>query len=212
MKSADNIPERDFFITEDVVGLSRRLLGMKLISASEKGRCAGIITETEAYLGETDRASHAYGGRRTARTEVMYREGGVAYVYLCYGIHSLLNVVAGPGNKPYAILIRGLYLLQGLDVMAERSQRKKEIDVLKDGIGPGKLTKAMGIDLSHNGIELFRPGRLWLEETGLTFNGGMVKIGPRVGVEYAGEDALLPYRFLVDNKTAAIEIKKAGLV
>jgi len=210
MRSIERMPDRNFYLDGDVVGISKRLLGMKIVSNTPEGICAGIITETEAYAGETDRASHAFGGRLTQRTEVMYREGGIAYVYLCYGLHSLLNVVTGPAGLPHAVLIRGIYPLEGIDIMAGRI--KRSINLRKDGLGPGKLTRLLGVDISCNGTELKCPGRLWIEYTGLPINESMISSGPRIGIDYAGEDAGLPYRFLADVIQVEREIKKAGLV
>lgn len=204
------MPDRNFYLDGDVVGISKRLLGMKIVSNTPEGICAGIITETEAYAGETDRASHAFGGRLTQRTEVMYREGGIAYVYLCYGLHSLLNVVTGPAGLPHAVLIRGIYPLEGIDIMAGRI--KRSINLRKDGLGPGKLTRLLGVDISYNGTELKCQGRLWIEYTGLPISESMISSGPRIGIDYAGEDAGLPYRFLADVIQVEREIKKAGLV
>ncbi|HPF65389.1 DNA-3-methyladenine glycosylase [Lentimicrobium sp.] len=210
MRSIERMPDRNFYLDGDVVGISKRLLGMKIVSNTPEGICAGIITETEAYAGETDRASHAFGGRLTQRTEVMYREGGIAYVYLCYGLHSLLNVVTGPAGLPHAVLIRGIYPLEGIDIMAGRI--KRSINLRKDGLGPGKLTRLLGVDISYNGTELKCQGRLWIEYTGLPISESMISSGPRIGIDYAGEDAGLPYRFLADVIQVEREIKKAGLV
>lgn len=210
MRISERMPDRDFYLDDDVVGISKRLLGMKIVSNTPEGICSGIITETEAYAGETDRASHAFGGRLTQRTEVMYREGGIAYVYLCYGLHSLLNVVTGPAGLPHAVLIRGIYPLEGAGIMAGRL--KRSIDVRKDGLGPGKLTRLLGVGKSHNGADLRNPGLLWIEHSGLAITENMVISGPRIGIDYAGEDAMLPYRFLADVIQVEKAIKKAGLV
>lgn len=120
------------------------------------------ITETECYFGEDDTACHAHKGR-TERTKVMYREGGVAYVYLCYGIHSLLNIVSGPGDFPEAVLIRGV---EGYS-------------------GPGKLTKALHIDRSLNGEDLILSNDLWIEDDG---HKAEYETGKRIGIDYATEE------------------------
>lgn len=210
MRISERLPDRDFYMDGDVVGISKRLLGMKIVSNTPDGICSGIITETEAYAGETDRASHAFGGRLTQRTEVMYREGGIAYVYLCYGLHSLLNVVTGPAGLPHAVLIRGIYPLEGTGIMADRI--KRSINVHKDGLGPGKLTRLLGVGKSHNGTDLKCNGLLWIEKSGLSITESMITSGPRIGIDYAGEDAGLPYRFLLDVVQVEREIKKAGLM
>lgn len=187
--------DRTYYLWEDVVAHSRDLLGKKLCARIQGKYTSGIITETEAYTGIHDRGSHAYGNRRTKRTETMFREGGVAYIYLCYGIHALFNVITGTENNPLAILIRGIQPLEGVDIMIKR--RNTDFATLADG--PGKLTKAMGITTSLNG-ELLTGDTIWLEDYS-RIPEKHVKSGPRVGINYAGEDAKLPYRFIVNKKS-----------
>jgi DNA-3-methyladenine glycosylase len=179
-----------FYQREDVVIIARELLGKVLITNINGERTEGIITETEAYAGITDRASHAYGDRRTQRTEVMYAAGGVAYVYLCYGMHALFNIVTYKKEVPHAILIRAIEPLKGIDIMLQRSGKEKADKNFC--IGPGKVTKALGIHCKHTGISLTGKD-IWLEERGITVK--KIQAGPRIGVDYAKEDALLPYRF-----------------
>ncbi|MFW6227276.1 MAG: DNA-3-methyladenine glycosylase, partial [Bacteroidota bacterium] len=139
-----------------------------------------------------DMGSHAYGGRRTARTETMYAAGGVAYVYLCYGIHALFNVVTGPADEPLAVLIRGIHPTDGIDeILIRRNHVRKNL-----ADGPGKLTRALGITTRHNGTVL-TGNTIWLEEH-LHAPDEIVNQGPRIGIDYAGEDAKLPYRFWFD--------------
>jgi len=190
------LPE-DFYLHEDVVALARCLLGKKLVTRIDGKLTAGIINETEAYAGESDRASHAFGGRRTARTEIMYARGGTAYVYLCYGIHSLFNVVTNVAGIPHAVLVRGIMPIEGVDVMELR--RGKSAQRKGFSSGPGTLSKALGIHHSHTGMSL-TGDTIWLEETMLHIPESKVKAGPRIGVDYAGEDALLPYRFRIDKE------------
>ena len=121
---------RSFYLATDVVDLARELLGKVILTEVDGLRTSAIITETEAYAGETDKASHAFGGRRTARTEVMYAQGGTAYVYLCYGIHHLFNVVTNQRDVPHAVLVRAAAPLEGITVMQDRLGR-----------GPGRLLK-----------------------------------------------------------------------
>ena len=185
----------EFYRNEDVVALARHLLGKKLVTRIDGLETAGIINETEAYAGESDRASHAFGGRRTARTEVMYATGGTAYVYLCYGIHSLFNVVTNVAGIPHAVLIRSIVPVQGIDVMEKRRGMSAERKGFASG--PGILTKALGIHHSHTGMSLMGE-TIWLEENGINIPASIIKAGPRIGVEYAGKDALLPYRFRID--------------
>jgi DNA-3-methyladenine glycosylase len=192
---------RLFYRREDVVAVARDLLGKRLFTQIDGILTGGIITETEAYAGVTDRASHAYGNRRTTRTEVMFADGGTAYVYLCYGIHSLFNIVTNKTEIPHAVLIRAIRPETGLDAMLRRSGKKKVDPAF--GIGPGKVAKILGIHYSHSGIDLTkkpdgdRGTFIWLEYTGLTINPGSIITGPRIGVDYAGADARLPYRFRI---------------
>ena len=152
-----------------------------------------VILETEAYAGETDKASHAFGGRRTARTEPMYAEGGIAYVYLCYGIHHLFNVVTNTSGTPHAVLIRGGRPVSGQQTMLRRRRRKVADKRLM--AGPGTLSQALGIKSRMTGTDLSGK-RIWLEDQELTVEQKHVEVGPRVGVDYAAEHAALPYRFL----------------
>jgi DNA-3-methyladenine glycosylase len=191
---------RDFYTRPDVVLIARELLGKLLVTQFDGKLSGGIITETEAYEGITDRASHAYAGRRSERTDIMYRMGGTAYVYLCYGVHSLFNIVTNVEEIPHAVLIRGILPVDGSQHMLERAGKK---EILKDFTnGPGKVTKALGIHYSHTGLDLIvKPGRkrdsgIWLEDNGFSINVAEIKVTPRIGVDYAGEDALLPYRFV----------------
>jgi DNA-3-methyladenine glycosylase len=149
------------FFTRDVLALAPALLGMKLVRTGGKDQSRQfIITETEAYRGEEDLACHASKGR-TRRTSVMYRQGGVLYVYLIYGMHWMLNIVCGKEEVPQALLIRGL---QGIS-------------------GPGRVTKALGIDKSFDGEDLELSGRIWLEESGIR---PAFEATPRIGIDYSG--------------------------
>jgi DNA-3-methyladenine glycosylase len=188
--------ERSFYTRDNVVLIAKELIGKYLFTHFNGGVTGGIIIETEAYEGVTDRASHAFGNRRTARTEIMYLNGGVAYVYLCYGIHSLLNIVTNTQDIPHAVLIRGILPVEGLDIMKMRLQ--KPLPVRGSGSGPGKVTKLMGIHYSHTGMDL-SGDKIWLEDRGLNLE-NKIQTGTRIGVEYAGQDALLPYRFLVPEE------------
>lgn len=180
---------RSFYLRDDVVTIARELLGKVLVSDIDGVRTAGIITETEAYAGTIDRASHAFGGRRTARTEVMYGRGGVAYVYLCYGIHHLFNVVTNASDTPHAVLVRAMHPVLGIDVMKERRRQAR----LTTG-GPGTVSQALGIRTAHTGTDLLGT-ILRIEDRGIVVPPAAIITGPRIGVDYAGEDALLPYRF-----------------
>ena len=189
---------KSFYTRSDVVQISRELLGKVLITEIGGSRTAGMIVETEAYAGPTDKACHAFCNRRTRRTNVMFAEGGVAYVYLCYGIHHLLNVVTHVAEEPYAVLIRGIEPLEGIDAMLER----RGAMVLKPALtaGPGSLSAAMGITTGLSGTSLQGP-EIWIEDRGMKIPSKDIIAGTRVGVAYAAEDALLPYRFSIrDNK------------
>lgn len=185
---------RSFYLRDDVVTIARELLGKVLVSDIDGVRTAGVITETEAYAGTIDRASHAFGGRRTARTEVMYGRGGIAYVYLCYGIHHLFNVVTNASDTPHAVLVRAMHPVEGIDVMKERRRQER----LTTG-GPGTVSQALGIRTMHTGTDLLGT-ILRIEDRGITVPAAAIITGPRIGVDYAGEDALLPYRFHFDPR------------
>lgn len=185
--------ERSFYTRDNVVVIARDLLGKYIMTCFDGCVTGGIITESEAYAGASDRASHAYNNKRTARTEVMFGQGGHAYVYLCYGIHSLFNIVTGRENVPHAVLIRGIFPVIGLESMKQRTG--KPING-KAGFGPGRVSALLGIHFSHSGVDLLGD-MIWLEDRGLRVNHDEMIAGPRVGVEYAGEDAKLPYRFRI---------------
>ncbi len=183
----------DFYLQPDVVKISKDLLGKVLYTKINGIVTSAIITETEAYAGVTDKASHAYGGRRTKRTETMYQIGGTAYVYLCYGIHHLFNVVTNQANIPHAVLIRAVKPLEGTETMF---LRRKKADLNRLTTGPGTLSQALGIGVQHSGISLLKD-KIWIEDQGIQINPQKIQMGPRIGVDYAAEDALLPYRFYV---------------
>jgi len=186
---------KNFYTRDDVVKISRALIGKVLVSTVGGIVTSAIITETEAYAGIRDRASHAYGDRRTARTEPMYAEGGTTYVYLCYGIHHLFNVVTGRAGAPNAVLVRAGAPLQGLDTMRERRGGSAPDSRLLSG--PGSLAKALGITTALTGTSLIE-GVIRIENHGFRVAPSRIVAGPRVGVDYAGADARLPYRFRVD--------------
>jgi len=184
--------KEDYFLEEDVIKLSRDLIGKVICQRQGDTLIGGIICETEAYKGVTDRASHAYQGRKSARTESMYLSGGHLYVYLCYGIRKMLNVVTNKAGIPEAILIRGIVPLAGkLQMMKNRG--KNEFNEA-DYIGPGKVSQAMKISMNHDRLSL-QGNRIWIEDRKIEVMSHRIVVGPRVGVEYAGKDALLPYRF-----------------
>lgn len=186
-----------YFQHDDVELIAKSLLGKFLFSKMDNIVTGGIITETEAYKGIEDKASHSYGGRRTNRTEVMYSNGGIVYVYLCYGMHILFNVVTAGLNTPHAILIRAIFSLFGTNEMLLRTNKSKVDYNLTNG--PGKLTKELGIVLSDNSISI-DDNRIWIEDREIIIMIKDILSGPRVGVDYAEEDALLPYRYNLDKQ------------
>jgi DNA-3-methyladenine glycosylase len=189
------IVERDFYTRADTLRVARELLGKRLVVPAAGGvRVSGRVVETEAYLGVEDRAAHSYGGRRTRRTETMYATGGTAYVFFVYGMHHQFNVVTGPAGLPHAVLVRAVEPEEGVELMRERRRVSKERELTS---GPGKLCRALGIDLTFDGEDLTTGRRAWLEETGQTYQPEQIATGPRIGVAYAAEDALKPWRFWV---------------
>jgi len=187
--------KKDFYLQQDVVMIARELLGKLLVTKFNGHITSGIITETEAYNGVVDKASHAYGNRRTKRTEIMYHRGGVAYVYLCYGIHSLFNVVTNEKDIPHAVLIRSVKPMDGIKWMQQRRDGRK---ISANVEGPGNVSKVLGIHYSHTGLDLCG-NSIWIEDAVHVEENDMM-ITPRIGVDYAGEDALLPYRFVFSQK------------
>lgn len=191
---------REFYLQNDTVLIAKQLLGKVLYTFINGNTTAGIITETEAYTGINDRASHAWNGRRTARTETMFCDGGIAYIYLCYGIHSLFNIVTSVKNVPNAVLIRGIEPVQGIEIM--RLRAAKNVLSQKSGMGPGNVSRLLGIHFSLSGTDLCeiptsaQKGFIWLQDEGIEVDEREVFAGPRIGVSYAGEDAFLPYRFV----------------
>jgi DNA-3-methyladenine glycosylase len=182
----------DFYLQEDVIALSRQLLGQMLCTNIDGKFTSGIITETEAYAGISDKASHAFGNRLTSRTAPMFEQGGIAYIYLCYGIHSLFNVVTNIKGIPHAILIRAIHPLEGIpEMLKRRNKTKADVNLAS---GPGTVAQALGIHYKHSGTSLLGSS-IWIEKSNQQFAPEKITIGPRVGVAYAGDHALLPYRF-----------------
>lgn len=185
-----------FYLQTDVVKIARQLLGKILVTHFDGITTAARIVETEAYNGAVDKASHAWGGRRTNRTEVMYAPGGLAYVYLCYGIHHLFNVVTNVADTPHAVLVRAAEPLLGIEQMLLRTGKHRADNTLTKG--PGNVSKALGIATQHTGLSLLG-NDIWIADDGLQYKTRQIAVTPRIGVDYAGPDALLPYRFMVKD-------------
>ena len=186
--------DTSFYQRKNVLLIAKELLGKILVTNWDGIITSGRIVECEAYNGIVDKASHASGGRRTTRNEIMYGAGGFSYVYLCYGIHHLFNVVTNLKDTPHAILIRGLEPMEGIEEMLLRTSKKKLDYTLTRG--PGNVSKAMGIYTKHNGIFL-SDEKMYIAEDGRKYKKSEIIASPRIGVDYAGEDAKLPYRFYV---------------
>jgi len=198
--------EQHFYNRADVLKIARELLGKVLVTTFQGQLTSGRIVETEAYAGEIDRASHAWGGRRTNRTEVMYGLGGTAYVYLCYGIHQMFNVVTNQQGIPHAILVRAAEPLEGIDIMLQRTGKKKLDYTLTKG--PGNVGKALGFFTRHTGLSLLGD-ELFIADDGFQVKKGDILATPRIGVDYAGDDAALPYRFIIQD-SPYVSGKKIG--
>jgi len=195
----NRLPE-EFYLRTDVVQVARALLGKVLVTQFEGVRTAGLITEVEAYRAPDDRACHAWNNRRTNRTEVMFRQGGTAYIYLCYGIHHLFNVVTGPEGMAHAILVRAVEPLEGIEIMRER--RKVPSPGPRLTTGPGALSQALGLTTAWTGQSLLLPDTpVWIEDHGRIIADVHIAAGPRIGVDYAGECAAWEWRFWLRDST-----------
>lgn len=188
---------RSFYTRANVLTVTRDLLGKVLVVPARDGtRVSGRIVEAEAYRGPQDRASHAYGGRRTKRTETMYLVGGTAYVYFVYGMYYQFNVVTNVQDIPHAVLIRALEPLEGIEIMRRRRHHHADQNLTS---GPGKLCVALGIDKRLDGADLMGP-RVWIEE-GQRISARQVACGPRIGIDYAGDWVTKPWRFWIRNSS-----------
>ena len=185
-----------FYRQKNVCKTARQLIGKVLVTQFDDVVTAGRIVETEAYNGIHDKASHAWNGRRTNRTEIMYANGGLSYVYLCYGIHCLFNVVTNETDVPHAVLIRAVEPLYGIEHMLQRTKKQKPDYSLTRG--PGNVAKALGIHTKHTGISLLGD-ELFIAKDGFVVKPSQIMATTRIGVDYAAEDALLPYRFILKD-------------
>ena len=189
--------QREFYTRRDTLLVARELLGKRLVVPAHNGaRVSGIIVETEAYLGPEDKASHAYGNRRTNRTETMFGIGGTAYVYFIYGMYYQFNVVTNTEAIPHAVLIRALEPDEGIEWMRQRRPLSNDRNLTS---GPGKLCQALGIDRSYNCADLMGDA-VWIEEGKERVTATQIDSGVRIGIDYAMEYAAKPWRFwLKDN-------------
>lgn len=188
----------DFYLRNDVVQIAQELLGKVLYTNIDGYLTAGKIVETEAYCGANDKACHAHCNKFTKRTSIMFGQGGRAYVYLCYGVHHLFNIVTNTEGNADAVLVRAIEPLEGIAKMLER----RNFTQLKYSLtsGPGSLTKALGIDKTHYGEDLLG-NTIWIAENQVANEDIDIVATTRIGIDYAEEDALLPWRFYIkENK------------
>ena len=183
-----------FYHREDVLQIAKELLGKIIVTTFDGKLTSGRIAETEAYVGITDKASHSYGNRRTARNEHMYGSAGIAYVYICYGMHQMFNIVTNDKDVPDAVLIRAVEPIEGIDIMLERTG-KKELDYTLTR-GPGNVGKALGIFKHHSGLKL-NSKEIYILDDEFLLAEENIGASVRIGVESAGLDGLLPYRFYI---------------
>lgn len=182
----------DFYCREDVVQVASDLIGKELYSNVGGHLCAGTIVETEAYRGPEDRASHAFNNRRTPSNEIMYSSGGKVYMYICYGIHDMLNIVTGAEGCSHAVLIRALEPHTGIEHMRERRNLFNNDRRLCQG--PGSLAKAMGLNKSHNGTDILSD-MIWIEDSGNSYSTDEIKASARIGLNFEGPYKSIPWRF-----------------
>ena len=187
-----------FYTRKDVVEIAKDLIGKIIVTNFDGSITSGRIVETEAYVAITDKASHSFGGKRTARNEHLYAAAGTAYVYICYGLHQMMNIITNDKNIPDAVLIRAVEPLEGIDIMLKRTGKKKPDKTLTRG--PGNVGKALGIFKQHSGNHLLG-NKIYLMNDNAKINEEQIGTSVRIGVESAGADSLLPYRFyLKGNK------------
>jgi DNA-3-methyladenine glycosylase len=185
---------RDFYTGSDVVQIAKDLLGKVIVTNIEGQITSGIITETEAYAGPIDKASHAYKNKKTNRTKTMFETGGIAYVYLIYGIHHLFNFVTNIKGIPHAVLLRGIVPIEGLEIMQKRRNTLKKN---KFTLGPGTASQALGITTALDGVDLLGD-KIWVEDRGIQIQSTKIITQPRIGVDYAGEHAKWEWNFKLE--------------
>jgi len=183
---------REDFADPKPTRAARFFLGKFLCVQAPDGYTEGMITETEAYGDHRDAACHGFGNRRTARTEILFAPGGVSYVYLCYGLHHLFNIITGPQDSPEAVLIRAVQITGGGEIVR---QRRPGVAKKHWASGPGRVCTALAIGMHHYGSDLMGE-TIWIEDRGVKVPGREVKRTPRIGVDYAGTWAKKPWRFV----------------
>jgi DNA-3-methyladenine glycosylase len=183
-----------FYKRADVGLIAKQLIGKIIVTNFDGLHTSGRIVETEAYIGLTDRASHSFGGKRTTRNEHMYSEAGSAYVYICYGMHHLFNVVCNDKNIPDAVLIRAVEPLTGINIMLKRTGKLKLDNTLTKG--PGNAAKALGISKNHSGADLLKD-EIYIGDDEFVITENVLGISRRIGIENSGNAALKPYRFYI---------------
>jgi len=183
-----------FYEGTDVVLIAKELIGKIIVTKFNGLITSGRIVETEAYIGLTDKASHSFGGKRTARNEHMYAPAGIAYVYICYGMHHLFNIVSNAKDIPDAVLIRAVEPITGVDTMLKRTGKQKLDNTLTKG--PGNAAKALGISKEHSGINLVK-NEIYIADDGFKITETSIGISRRIGIESSGDAVLFPYRFYV---------------
>ena len=203
------LPE-SFYLDTDVLHIAQKLLGKVIVTNIAGIRCKARIVETEAYRAPEDQASHAKNNTRTTRTEIMYARGGHIYVYLCYGIHHLFNIVTGPKDVPHAVLIRGVEPVENADIMLRR--RKQKVVHPQLTAGPGVLSKALGIRTYHSGLYLHHPySPIRIEEGDTPLPKGCIQSSTRVGIDYSGDWAFKPWRYFIKDNSYVSQAKGASI-
>lgn len=186
---------KDFYRRVDTLQIAQELLGKYVFTKFDGALTGGMIVETEAYIGPHDAGSHAFNNRRTPRNNTMYAEGGVTYMYICYGIHDMLNVVTGPAESSHAILIRAIEPTVGLEYMQER---RGNVPLKRLATGPGALAKALGLKKHHDAYDL-NSEEIWIEDKGVVINKTNIKATGRVGLGCQEPYLSMPWRFIINQ-------------
>jgi len=190
--------DRSFYTRDDVCLIAKELLGQFLCVENGGLVFKAMIVETEAYKGPEDKASHAYNNRRTKRTSTMFKTGGTSYVYLCYGIHQMMNVVTSNEEQPHAILLRAAQPMNHIPILADQFKSRKKSALLLSG--PGNLCKGLRITKEYNNLDLVNSNKIWIESIQNSKSSVFSIVeSPRVGIAYAKEYANEPWRFRIKD-------------